>query len=97
MFCFFLISQRSDENLVFFCDLCFYVTVQMFRLLDYVILLHATVLSMILKGLVKFISGWQDLYLRKTDVCIHNKNKYLNGILNYFKLFEDTLCTYPSQ
>ena len=27
-------------------------------LLDYVILLHAAVLGMTLKGLVKFISGW---------------------------------------
>ena len=36
----------------FFCDSCFYATAQKIRLLDYVILLHATVLGMTLKGLV---------------------------------------------
>ena len=36
----------------FLYDPCFYATVQRFRLLDYVILLHATVLGMTLKDLV---------------------------------------------
>ena len=39
----------------FFCDPCFYATVQKFRLL-YVILLHATILSMTLKGLASVCS-----------------------------------------
>ena len=32
--------------LKFFCDPCFYATVQKFSLLDYAILLHATILGM---------------------------------------------------
>ena len=40
----------------FFCDPCFYATVQKFRLLDYIILLHATILGMALKGLVSICS-----------------------------------------
>ena len=40
---------------IFFCDPCFYATVQNFRLLDYDILLHATVLGMTLKGLKVFV------------------------------------------
>ena len=40
----------------FFCDPCFYAPVQNFRLLDYVILLHATIQSMTLKGLVSACS-----------------------------------------
>ena len=86
-----------------FCDPRFYKTIQKFRLLDYVILLHATVLGMTLKGLVKFISVGKT-YLRKAHTCNHNKsNKYLNSILYYFQLIEIknlseyTLCTYPSQ
>ena len=35
----------------FFCDPCLYATLQKFRLLDYVILLRATILGMTLKGL----------------------------------------------
>ena len=42
--------------IIFFCDPCFYVTVEKFRLLDYVILLHATFLSMALKGLLSVCS-----------------------------------------
>ena len=37
---------------IFFCDPCFYATVQKFRLLDYVKLLHAIVLDMAFKGLL---------------------------------------------
>ena len=40
----------------FFCDSCFYATVQKFRLLDYAILLHATIWVMTLKGLVNICS-----------------------------------------
>ena len=46
------------------CDSCFYVTVQKFKLLDYVMVLHAKILGMALIGLVMFlfsiilISGW---------------------------------------
>ena len=36
----------------FFCDPSFYVTVQKFRMLGYMVLLHATVLGIMLKGLV---------------------------------------------
>ena len=43
---------------IFSVILVFYATVQKFRLLDYVMLLYPTVLSMTLKGLVKFYSGW---------------------------------------
>ena len=39
----------------------------LYILLDYVILLHAAVLGMTLKGLVKFISGWQGLF--EKDIC----------------------------
>ena len=39
-------------SLYFFCDPCFYATVEKFRLLDYLILLYATVLGMTLKSLV---------------------------------------------
>ena len=42
--------------LYFFCDPCFYATAQKFRLLDFVILLHATILGMTLKGLVSICS-----------------------------------------
>ena len=52
-----LYFSKYSSN-IFFCDPCFYETVQKFRPLDYVILSHATVLGMTLKGLVKFISGW---------------------------------------
>ena len=38
--------------LLFFCKPCFHATVQKLRLPDYVILLHATILGMTLKGLV---------------------------------------------
>ena len=37
---------------IYFCDPCFYATVGKFRLLGDVILLHATVLGMTVKGLV---------------------------------------------
>ena len=39
-----------------FCDSCFYATVQKFKLLVYVILLHKTILGMTLKGLVSICS-----------------------------------------
>ena len=42
---------KNSSN-IFFWDPCFYLTVQKYRLLDYVILLHATVLDVTLKGLV---------------------------------------------
>ena len=51
-----ILSQKFIEY--FFSDPCFYVTVQKFRQPHYVIQLHATVVGMILKGLVKFISVW---------------------------------------
>ena len=41
------------KNSYFFCDPCFCTTVQKFRLLDYAGLLHATILGMTLKGLVR--------------------------------------------
>ena len=40
----------------FFCDPCFYATVEKFRLLDHVIVLHATILGMTLKGLLSTCS-----------------------------------------
>ena len=40
---------RKNSSNIFFCDSCFYASAQKFRVLDYVILLYATVLSMILK------------------------------------------------
>ena len=40
----------------FFCDPYFYVTVQKFRVLYYVILLRATILCMALKGLLSVYS-----------------------------------------
>ena len=65
--------------LYFFCDPCFYSTVQKFQLLD-VILSHATILSMTLKGLASvcfrsssFLVG--KTYLRKADACNHNKKR----------------------
>ena len=42
----------AENSSIFIWDPFFYATVQKFRLLDYVILLHATILSMALKGLV---------------------------------------------
>ena len=65
---------------IFFRDPCFYATIHKFRLPDYVILLHATILCMILKDLVSVCSQ-QSSFLRKADACNHKKNKYLNGIL----------------
>ena len=49
-----------------------------FRLLDYVILLHAAKLDMVLKGLVSFCSQKSSflvgkVYLRKTDAFNYNK------------------------
>ena len=41
---------------LFFCDSCFYAPVMKFRLLDYVILLHGTILDMTLKGPVHVYS-----------------------------------------
>ena len=42
--------------LYFLSDPSFYATVQKFRLLDYVVLLHTTILGMTLKGLVSVCS-----------------------------------------
>ena len=41
-----------EKFLYFFSDPCFYPTAQKFRRVDYVIVLHATILGMTLKGLV---------------------------------------------
>ena len=53
-----ILNFPKNYSNIFFEDPCFYATVQKFRQLDYVKLLHATVLGMTLKDLVKFISGW---------------------------------------
>ena len=42
--------------LYIFFDPCFYPSVQKFRLLDYVIMVHGTILVMTLKGLVSVCS-----------------------------------------
>ena len=49
-----MFSQKIPLN--FSYDPCFNATVHKFRLLNYVILLHATILRMILKGLVFIFS-----------------------------------------
>ena len=54
-------------------------------MLDYITLLHATVLSMTLKGLVNFISGWS-AYLRKADAWNH-KEKMANMSTVYCVIF----------
>ena len=46
------------KMVVFFCDPYFYATVHIFRQLNYVILVHARVFGMTLKGLVKLFFGW---------------------------------------
>ena len=51
-----LYFPKYSSNIYNLRDPCFYTTVQEFRLLNYVMLLHAAVLGMTLKGLVKFIS-----------------------------------------
>ena len=51
--------------------------VQKFRQLDYVMLLHATVLGMTVKDLVKFFSGWEGLYREKQKLVIITKNSIL--------------------
>ena len=51
--------------------------VQKFRQLDYVMLLHATVLGMTVKDLVKFFSVWEGLYREKQKLVIITKNNIL--------------------
>ena len=46
----YFLNQNSSN--IFFCDPYFYAIVQRLRLLDHVILLHASVLGMTLKALV---------------------------------------------
>ena len=72
------------------CDPCFYPTIQKFRLLYNVILLHATILGMTLKGLGSIcfqqISFLVDkAYLRKSDACNHNKKCEQSIIVNFLK------------
>ena len=43
-------------KILFLCDPCFYATVQRFKLLDYIILLHATILGKTLKSVVSTCS-----------------------------------------
>ena len=64
---------------VFFCDPCVYATVQKFRLLDYVILLHAAVLGKNSKGLVSIWFQYSSFlvckaYMRKANARNHNKS-----------------------
>ena len=59
------------QNSYFFCD---NATVQKFRLLHFVILLHATTLGMTLKGLLSICFQWSSIlvgktYLTKADSC----------------------------
>ena len=65
--------------LIFFCNRCFYATVQKFSMLDYVILMYATILGIILKSLVSICSQKSSFlvgkaYLRKADACNHKKD-----------------------
>ena len=63
---------------IFVCDSCFYATVQKFRLSDCIILLHAAILGMTLKGLVSACSQQSSFlvgkaHLRRTNACNHKK------------------------
>ena len=67
----------------FFCDLCFYATVQKFRLLD-CFMLHATIVDMTLKDLVSIflnkVHFWLVRLLREKQmlVIITKKSQHFN-------------------
>ena len=69
------ILHFPKKFLYFFHDPCFYVTVQNFRLLDYVILLHATILGMTFQQCIIFIFLKSNTVLKVLFVLIQiNKN-----------------------
>ena len=76
--------------LYFLFDPWFYANVQKFRLLDYVLLLHAKILSMTLKGLISICSEENlslvgKAYTRKADACNHKKIISQQYTFNFLK------------
>ena len=71
---YFLKNSSSNSSVI----LVFFATVQKLKLPDYVILLHASVLGVILKGLVSICFQWSSFlvskaYLREADPWNRNK------------------------
>ena len=81
----------------FLCDPSFYATAQKFRLLDYIITLHETILGITSKGLVFVLNKGHFLLVRlvwerQMPVIITRNNEYLNNI--FFPTFWNQTLLY---